>query len=138
MLVSLSANADSFTPVEVSLISESTSIRPGGSLWVGLYQHIEPGWHTYWRNPGDSGQATAISWEVPEGFKVDEISWPGPQRITYGTMTNYGYETEVLLPVRITVPSDLPIGESFIIRADVRRLECKDVCIPREQPGQSA
>jgi len=66
--------------VEAELVSEVTSIAPGQSFWIALRQQIRPGWHTYWRNPGDSGAPTSLKWDLPEGFSASSIHWPYPER----------------------------------------------------------
>jgi thiol:disulfide interchange protein DsbD len=115
--------------VEASLVAETDAVTPGQPLVVGLRLEMEPGWHTYWRNPGDSGLPTKIQWELPEGFSAGEIQWPRPIRFNTGPLVSYGYHDEVLLPVEVKVPAALPSGE---VRLGARAswLECKDVCLP--------
>ena len=60
------------------LVAQDTAVAPGGTVWVALRQQIEPGWHTYWRNPGDSGLATSVSWVLPKGVTAGELQWPTP------------------------------------------------------------
>src|SRR5215469_8957552 len=96
--------------VAVSLIAETRSVVPGRAFQVALRQQIEPGWHTYWSNPGDSGLPTSIEWALPPDFKAGQIVWPVPKRIAYGPVVDYGYENEVLLPVSIDVPAKLAPG----------------------------
>jgi len=67
--------------VHVSLVSEVQSIQPGTPFWVGLHMRMAPGWHTYYRNPGDSGLGTVIDWNLPQGFEAGPITWPAPLRI---------------------------------------------------------
>ena len=78
-------------PVSARLIPETTAVVPGGTLWVDLHLDIAPGWHTYWRNPGDSGLPTEIAWQLPAGFSAGDIAWPVPDRFVVGTIGNYGY-----------------------------------------------
>ena len=66
--------------VRATLVSEQDSIAPGQSIWVALELDIRDGWHTYWRNPGDAGQATALTWALPTGWSASEILWPAPER----------------------------------------------------------
>src|SRR5262245_54244220 len=75
--------------VRVELISESAGIQPGGHVWVGLRQQITPGWHTYWINPGDSGEPTEIDWTLPAGFQASDIAWPHPERIPVGPVMSF-------------------------------------------------
>jgi thiol:disulfide interchange protein DsbD len=112
-----------------SLLSETDAVRPGRPLTVGIRLQMEKDWHTYWRNPGDSGLPTRARWEVPAGFAAGEIQWPYPSRFTSGPLVNYGYEGEVLLPVEIRVPASVP--ESQVrIAARVDWLECQEACLP--------
>ena len=59
-------------------------VAPGKSVWLGLQIQHQPNWHTYWRNPGDSGLPTILYWTLPAGVTAGEIAWPTPQRITVG------------------------------------------------------
>jgi hypothetical protein len=86
--------------VRASLVAEADAAQPGRSLLVGFRLEMEPGWHTYWRNPGDSGLPTKVRWELPEGFSAGELQWPRPIRFATGPLVSYGYEHEVLHPVR--------------------------------------
>src|SRR5882757_8399496 len=94
--------------VEADLVTERTAVEAGKPLTVALRLKMIPHWHTYWRNPGDSGLKTTLAWTLPEGFSAGEIQWPIPQRIPAGPLTNYGYENEVYLLTEITVPRNLP------------------------------
>jgi thiol:disulfide interchange protein DsbD len=91
---------------EAKLIAARDAAAPGEPLLVALRLKAKPGWHTYWRNPGDSGQPTQIEWKLPDGFSASAIRWPVPERLPVGPLANYGYEDEVLLPVEIRVPAD--------------------------------
>ena len=70
--------------VTVELVSEGDAIAPGKTFWIGLRQTIAPGWHTYWINPGDSGEPPQIDWALPAGFSAGDIAWPQPERIRVG------------------------------------------------------
>jgi thiol:disulfide interchange protein len=118
--------------VKASLVGETRNIVPGQVLRLALRQQIEPGWHTYWSNPGESGLPTAIDWRLPQGFEAGAISWPSPHRFSYGPVVGYGYQHEVLLPVTIDVPADLQLGTSVMIAAHASWLACSETCIPEE------
>jgi thiol:disulfide interchange protein DsbD len=120
--------------VRIELVSEAASIRPGGAIWVGLRQRIRPGWHTYWINPGDSGEPTAIEWTLPAGFRAGAIEWPQPERIPVGPAMSFGYSGEVVLPVRITAPAGLAAGSRVTLRGQASWLVCEKTCIPEEAP----
>ncbi len=72
--------------LEVELAPESTAAVPGGTTYVAIHQKIAPGWHTYWRNPGDSGQATEAEWTLPQGWKAGGVVWPTPHRFVTGPL----------------------------------------------------
>jgi len=119
--------------VEARLVSEMTGVpASGGTITLGLRQVMQPEWHTYWLNPGESGEPTKIVWTLPQGFAASEIQWPFPERIPFGELANYGYSHQVLLPVEITVPPGLREGQSVTFVADATWLVCKDICVPEQ------
>ena len=81
-------------------------IQPGQAIELGLLIEHQPEWHTYWKNPGDSGLATQLEWQLPPGWDAGDIAWPTPHPIRIGNLVNYGYEGRVLLPVRVFVIAD--------------------------------
>lgn len=116
--------------VTAELVAEHAAAQPGVPLQIGLkLQHI-PHWHTYWRNPGDSGLPTTLKWTLPEGSTAGEIDWPAPQRLPIGPLVNYGYEGELLLPLTYTPPADAKPGDILLLKARADWLVCHDVCIP--------
>ena len=120
--------------VESRLVAETASIRPGEPFWIALHQRIAPGWHTYWRNPGDSGEPVTLEWTLPSGVVVDDIAWPVPERLPVGPVMSFGFSREVLLPMRVTPPADLRPGDRVELRAQASWLVCADICIPEESP----
>lgn len=126
------AGPDALDPVAARLVPETGAVVPGGTLWVDLHLDIAPGWHTYWRNPGDSGLPTEIAWVLPAGFSEGEIAWPPPERFVIGTIGNYGYHGSTDLLVPIAVPADLTPGGAVHLEADANWLVCSDICIPGE------
>ncbi len=123
---------DVVTPhVRASLVSDRDSIEAGESFWVAVHFDIIEGWHTYWQNPGDSGNAPRIHWRLPPGFTASEIHWPYPTRLPVGPLMNYGYSDEAWLLVRMTAP-DVITSELATLNADVHWLVCQEECIPEE------
>lgn len=118
--------------VEVRLVPATTQVRPGERLTVGLHQRIAPQWHTYWRNPGDSGLATRLSWQLPSGAQAGPIQWPIPQHFEIGPVTNYGYADAVTLLTEVSLPSTLPVGSEVPIQVEAHWLVCHEVCIPQK------
>ena len=119
-------------PVAARLVPEARGIVPGGTLWVDLHLDIAPGWHTYWRNPGDSGLPTEIAWTLPAGFSAGEIAWPAPERFVLGTIGNYGYHGSADLLVPIAAPAGLEPGSTAHLAANATWLVCSEICIPGE------
>ena len=92
--------------VEAELVSERMAAEPGSTLTLALRLKIIPHWHTYWRNPGDSGEPTSLEWKLPPGYSAGPIQWPAPKRLPIGPLLNFGYEDEVLHLVEISVPAN--------------------------------
>lgn len=116
--------------VKAELLADVSTVKPGEPFWVALRQTIRPKWHTYWKNPGESGLPTEIAWTLPPGAKADPIVWPTPILFEIGGITNYGFKDEATLLVRITPPADL--AGPLKLAADANWLVCEDVCIPEE------
>src|SRR5450432_4362833 len=87
---SLPGNVVATANVKARLVSEVTAIGPGQSFWVALELDIRDGWHTYWRNPGDSGEPTKLTWQLPQGFTAGDIVWTAPHRFEIAPLVNYG------------------------------------------------
>ena len=118
-------------------------VAPGKPLWLGLLLEHAPHWHTYWKNPGDSGLPTKLQWSVPPGVDLGEIEWPVPQRLPVGPLMNFGYEGRVLLPVKVQVPAGFDAA-SLSVQLQADWLVCKEVCLPQtgrfslQLPSQAA
>ena len=118
--------------VQAELVSAVRDVQAGTPFWVAIRQRIDPGWHTYWRNPGDTGEPTRLEWALPSGATAEDIVWPPPARIRTGPAMSYGYAGEVLLPVRIVPPAVLHPGDAFPLRVTAAWLVCEVECIPEE------
>jgi thiol:disulfide interchange protein DsbD len=116
--------------VQATLLSSRQAAAPGESFSMALRQDITPGWHTYWRNPGDSGEQTRLVWQLPEDWNVSAIAWPAPQAIAMPPLVNYGFSGTVILPVTVSVPDNAIPGTVIPIKVRAVWLVCKDVCIP--------
>jgi thiol:disulfide interchange protein DsbD len=129
---SLPGNVAATDNVKARLVSETGAIGPGQSIWVALELEIRDGWHTYWRNPGDSGQATTLVWTLPPGFTAGDIVWTMPHRFDLPPLVNYGYAGHAVHLVRITAPRELKSGSVALLQAKAGWLVCADVCIPED------
>lgn len=116
--------------VRMSAIPAQNQIEGGDMVSVMIRQEIDPDWHTYWINPGDSGMAPNIRWTMPDGFALEgDMLWPVPKRIAYAGLVNFGYEGTVTMIQDIAAPDILPDGP-LNFTANVEILVCKDICIP--------
>ena len=118
--------------VQAQLIAEPAAVAPGEAFWVGIRLRIKEHWHVYWRNPGDSGEAVAVTWTLPPGFAADPMVWPTPSRIPVAHLVNFGYERETTLLTRIVPPTTVAAGTSLGLEAHVSWLVCEKECIPGE------
>ena len=116
--------------VEAELVVENAAAVPGESTTVALRLKIDDGWHTYWRNPGDTGLPTTLDWKLPAGFQAGAIEWPAPKALQVGPLVNYGYEGTVLHLVPLAVPRDAKPGGVADLAARADWLVCKETCIP--------
>jgi len=110
-------------------------VGPGKPLQLGLQFTHRPDWHTYWKNPGDSGLPTQLQWQLPAGLDAGEIAWPVPKKIPIGHLANYGYEGTVLLPVPVTVSPAFnpgPLAKEVTLRLKASWLVCRQECIPED------
>jgi len=130
--VAVPADRASTDEVSVRLLSDSGAVQPGQTVLLGLEQRIAPHWHTYWRNPGDSGQPTSISWRLPAGAQAGDILWPAPRRFDVGPITNYGYEDRTVLLTEVRLPESLKPGETVRLQAEATWLVCREECIPQQ------
>ncbi len=131
VLAATAGGATVSTPqVRAELVAHAPEgVAPGQTLWLGLKIQHQPHWHTYWKNPGDSGLPTTFEWTLPPGFDAGEIQWPTPSRMPMGPLMNFGYEGTLLLPVAISVPAGFA-GDRLDVKLRAEWLVCKDVCIP--------
>jgi len=126
--------------VTTTILQDRTEFQPSHSDlapagYIGIKFEIEPGWHIYWANSGESGQPTAVNWVVPEGWQVGDLEWPAPTKfIERGNIITYGYEGSVLLTAPIFNPQEVPNGPVEIeVQASSAWLVCKDICVPGQR-----
>ena len=114
------------------LALESPKAAPGATVWAMVTLTPQKSWHTYWRNPGDSGIPTTLKWTLPKGYSAGEISWPAPERIPVGPLMNYGYGGAARLLVPISVPASATPGTEVTLATEAKWLVCQEVCVPEE------
>lgn len=111
------------------LVAAVDHVVPGQPLQLGLLLQHDEHWHTYWKNPGDSGLPTTIELTLPAGFEAGAIAWPLPERLPVGTLMNFGYSNTALLPLTVQVPAQIAAA-SVTITAKAEWLICREECIP--------
>src|SRR5882724_5256721 len=108
--------------------------RSGAVLLGGIAFQLQPGWHTYWRTPGDSGVPPRIDFSKSENIEAVTILWPAPTKFADGAGgTSLGYQKQVVLPLRIVAKNaDKPVT----LRADINYAVCEKLCIPVEASAE--
>lgn len=115
--------------VETLLLAEKTHITAGEPFWLAVHQNIQPEWHVYWRNPGDSGLETRVNWIAPQGFDFSPLQFPVPKKIPFSGLLNFGYEGQVTYLLQVIPPKTIDT-DTITITANLEWLVCKDICIP--------
>jgi thiol:disulfide interchange protein len=123
-----SSSADA-AHLHVQLVVPASALSAGDSADAGLYFKLEPGWHVYWKNAGDSGEPPRMKWTLPDGIRAGALQFPVPKRLPLGPLMDFGYEDEVLFPFQLNVAANAKSGPA-ILHAKVDWLVCREVCIP--------
>ncbi len=116
----------------VELIPEAKEIQPGDDFWVALRMEMEPQWHVYWVNPGDSGLAPDLKWTLPSSVTAGPLKWPYPQKTDSPPLVSYGYFPETVLFTRMQVDKSAPAGQTLAFALEVKWLVCKEDCVPAQ------
>ena len=118
-------------PVKAELLADTAAVVPGKPFKLGVLFRVLPEFHIYWKNPGDAGLPTSVTFELPAGFAVGDLQWPLPRQFVQpGDIVGYGYEGTVMLMAEVTPPQNLEIGRDIAVRAKVSWLSCRTICIP--------
>ena len=112
------------------IIPEKVSIFNENKIYLIVKFDLEKNWHTYWKNPGDSGEPASFEWDLPEGFEISEAMWPTPELIPYPPLTTFGYTDQLELLFKLSLPEE--VKENSVIAVSSKWLVCADVCIPQE------
>ncbi len=128
-LPAFAANSADVAHLHVELVFPHDQLYSGGSNQAGLYFKLEPGWHVYWQNAGDSGEPPHIHWTLPDAVTAGPMQFPAPARLPLGPLMDFGYENEVLFPFTFQVADSVKPGPA-VLHAKVDWLVCRAVCIP--------
>jgi thiol:disulfide interchange protein len=123
------SNAADAPHLHVQLVVPAAQLDASASSNAGLYFKLEPGWHVYWQNAGDSGEPPRIKWTLPDGITAGPMQFPAPKRLPLGPLMDFGYENEVLFPLSLDVAKTAKPGPTTL-SAKVDWLVCREVCIP--------
>ncbi len=124
-------------PLKFEIVAENNTIQPGKEFTLALHMQMEPTWHIYWKNPGDSGAAPQVKWKLPEGFTLTNLQWPVPEKLDSSGMISFGYEKDVVLLATIKAPASTSLQTPLIFEANVQWIACSnDTCLPGNSSGQ--
>ncbi|WP_420391840.1 protein-disulfide reductase DsbD family protein [Acuticoccus sp.] len=115
--------------IEAEIALRNVVTAPGEAVDVAIRHEVAPGWHTYWINPGDSGEPPILDWSL-EGGSAGDLRFPAPEALPYPPLMNHGYEERFTLLTDLTVPSDWPVGRPWPVSVRIDWLVCADICIP--------
>jgi thiol:disulfide interchange protein len=136
-LLGLSIDAEAAAHTRASLVLAADTARPGDTVLAGIRLQMDPKWHTYWKNSGDSGMPTELKWELPKGVTAGEIQWPVPLKLEETGLTTYIYKDETVLLVPLRIASDAVPGR-LQIKAKADWLECDVQCVPGKADLQAS
>jgi len=116
--------------VTVKAEPEYKSYKPGGNVNVAFTFEMKDDWHIYWQNPGDAGLPTSIDWQLPEGFNLDAVMYPVPEKHVSNEIADYVYYPKATILTSFRLPKNLPADTTLQLTAYVKWLRCNNVCIP--------
>jgi DsbC/DsbD-like thiol-disulfide interchange protein len=114
---------------EADWFSASSTYEPGKPVQTAIRLRIDPGWHSYWLNPGEGGMKTSVKWELPIGWTAGELENPIPKRFQGGGLAGFGYDATVIFPVKLNPPKD--VKGTVTLKAKISWLTCDEqTCVP--------
>ena len=128
-LCSFQAKASGSENVRIAQRVNVKWIRPGEGFFIAIELNMKEGWHTYWKNPGDSGLATDINWDLPPGLSAGDMLWPTPESFRTDDIVNFGYTDKAVFIIPFFSSPGLAPGE-VQIKARLSWLECNEACLP--------
>jgi len=119
--------------MEVRLVAETAAVAPGSTITLAFTMRPQPGWHGYWRNPGDAGDEPRVTWRLPDGWRAGPLQYPVPDRLLVMGLMNYVYERDYALLVTVQVPASAEPGATLPIDARLDYLVCtNELCVPED------
>jgi len=133
LIININAESVNSGHAEISLIKFKQSELTNNKNLIGIKMDMQKNWHTYWKNPGDSGGPIKVIWKTTENISIGDIKWPTPQLIPYEPLMTYGYKDFVIFPFEYSKNSD----KNSNIELNIDFLICDDVCIPEKAKIQT-
>lgn len=121
--------------IEAEIVVRQSAVAPGEVADLLVAHDIADGWHTYWLNPGDSGEPPRLTFTLPSGGEAAPVRFPAPERLPYPPLMNHGYKGEFALLTGVRVPADWPTGTPYTVGLAIDWLVCEAICIP--ESGQT-
>jgi DsbC/DsbD-like thiol-disulfide interchange protein/cytochrome c biogenesis protein CcdA len=118
--------------IAARLVAEGP-VRAGQPLTLAIAFEPQPGWHGYWKNPGDAGYGMTLKWQLPQGWSAGESQYPVPQKLVIGGLMNHVYEGPYAVLVDVAVPPQAAVANPVPIAVDAQWLACTDqICVPEQ------
>lgn len=114
------------------LVAANMAAAPDEKITLAIVQTLDPDWHVYWMNPGDSGLPLNLTWDLPTGYVAGEVAYPLPHRLSLGPLINFGHEGSPVFLVDVVVPMSATPGTSIPLSVDAEWLICRDLCVPEK------
>ncbi|QXQ04719.1 thioredoxin family protein [Sphingosinicellaceae bacterium] len=125
--------------VQVAIAAESATPAPGKPVTLALTFTPQPGWHTYWKNPGDAGLETQAKWTLPSDATAAPLRYPVPGTLLIAGLMNYVYERPSTLLADVAVPAGLAAGSAFPVSVKLDYLVCSaEMCVPESATVSTA
>ena len=119
--------------IAVSLVAESMSPAPGGRTTLAIVMKPQPGWHGYWRNPGDAGLPPKLTWSLPGGVNAGDPAYPTPKVLLITGIMNHVYDQPYALLVPLTLKPGIALGTKLPVKLAMSYLVCTEQeCVPEQ------
>jgi DsbC/DsbD-like thiol-disulfide interchange protein/cytochrome c biogenesis protein CcdA len=117
--------------ISARLVAETAYPAPGQPILLAIDMQPKPGWHGYWKNPGDAGVGIALDWTLPKGATLGPMRWPVPERLVVAGLMNHVFNGDHALLLPLTLPRGIAPGTVLPLRAEAQWLACTDkICVP--------
>lgn len=112
---------------KVRLVAARAALAGQETQMLGLEFRMVPGWHIYWRSPGDAGYPPRLDWNGSANLAHADMLWPAPQRFSVLGLETMGYSDAVVLPITMRVVDP---AKPLDLTAHLDYLTCSEICVP--------